>query len=260
MSGCAWLILPTYDEAANLAVAIRDAGAVLAMAAPEGFRILVVDDGSPDGTGAIADALAAAHPEVEVLHRRAKGGLGSAYQAGFERALAAKAGHVLLMDADGSHAAADLATLLERARAGADLVIGSRYVRGGGVRDWGRIRRLVSRAGCWYARRVLDLGLRDATAGLKCFRGDALERIEPATLRSRGYAFHVELKWRAVRLGLRVEETPIVFAARRSGRSKMTPRIAMEAAWMVPALRLAAAAKRVRKRRRPSREAAAGHS
>ncbi|CAA9503768.1 MAG: hypothetical protein AVDCRST_MAG69-2055, partial [uncultured Solirubrobacteraceae bacterium] len=162
--------------------------------------------------------------------------------------------------ADGSHAAADLATLLERARAGADLVIGSRYVRGGGVRDWGRIRRLVSRAGCWYARRVLGLHLRDATAGLKCFRGDALERIGPATLRSRGYAFHVELKWRAVRHGLRVEETPIVFAPRRSGRSKMTPRIAMEAAWMVPALRLAAAGERVRRRRRPSREAAAGHS
>ena len=260
MSGCAWLILPTYDEAANLAVAVRDARAVLATAAPEGFRILVVDDASPDGTGAVADALAAAHPEIEVLHRRAKAGLGSAYQDGFERALAARAGHVLLMDADGSHAATDLATLLERARAGADLVVGSRYVRGGAVRDWGRVRRLVSRAGCWYARRVLGVGLRDATAGFKCFRAEALERIEPATLRSRGYAFHVELKWRALRHGLRVEEVPIVFAPRRSGRSKMTPRIAAEAGWMVPVLRLAAAAERVRERRRPAQEPATGHS
>ena len=260
MSGCAWLILPTYDEAANLAGAVHDARAVLAAAAPEGFRILVVDDASPDGTGAVADALAAAHPEVRVLHRPAKAGLGSAYQNGFAQALAARAAHVLRMDADGSHAAADLATLLERARAGADLVIGSRYVPGGGVRDWGRVRRLVSRAGCWYARRVLGVGLRDATAGLLCFRAEALVRIDPAGMRSRGYAFHVELKWRALRRGLRVEETPIVFAPRRSGRSKMTPRIAAEAAWMVPALRLGAAAGRARKRREPPREPATGHS
>lgn len=260
MSGCAWLILPTYDEAANLAVAVRDARAVLATVAPEGFHILVVDDASPDGTGDVADALAAIHPDVEVLHRPAKAGLGSAYQAGFERALEARAAHVLLMDADGSHSAADLATLLERARSGADLVIGSRYVPGGGVREWGRARRLVSRAGCWYARRVLGVGLRDATAGFKCFRAEALEEIDHATLRSRGYAFHVELKWRAVRRGLRVDETPIVFAPRRSGRSKMTPRIALEAAWMVPALRLTAAAERVRGLRRPPREAAARRS
>ncbi len=260
MSGCAWLILPTYDEAANLAAVVDDARAVLAGAAPEGFRVLVVDDASPDGTGDIADALAAMHPEVEVLHRPAKAGLGSAYQAGFRRALDQRAAHVLLMDADFSHDPADLATLLERAREGADLVVGSRYVPGGGVRDWGRMRRLVSRAGCWYARRVLGVAVRDLTGGLECFRAEALESIDHAGLRSRGYAFHVELKWRALGRGLRVEETPIDFSARRGGRSKMTPRIALEAAWMVPALRLATAADGVSRRPRRTREPAPDHS
>ena len=258
MSGRAWLILPTYDEAANLAAVVAGARAVLAAAAPEGFRILVVDDASPDGTGDVADALAAHHPDVEVLHRPGKGGLGSAYQAGFRRALDAHATHVLLMDADGSHVAADLAALLERARSGADLVIGSRYVPGGGVRDWGTARRLISRGGCGYARRVLGSELRDLTAGLMCFSAEALVAIDHAGLRSRGYAFHVELKWRALRRGLRVEEIPIVFEARRSGRSKMTPRIALEAAWMVPALRLTAPGGS-RGLERPPREPLAGH-
>lgn len=238
MRGCAWLILPTYDEAANLAAVVADARVVLAQAAPEGFVILVVDDASPDGTGRIADALAAAHPDVEVLHRPAKLGLGSAYQAGFRRALEAGADRVLQMDADFSHDPRDLATLLGVVGAGADLVIGSRYVDGGGVRDWGMWRRAVSRAGCWYARRVLGVGVRDLTGGLKCFRAEALVEMDHAAVRSRGYAFQVELTWRALRGGMRVRETPIVFAARRAGHSKMTPRIALEAAWMVPALRL----------------------
>lgn len=238
MRGCAWLILPTYDEAANLAGVVADARAVLARAAPEGFTILVVDDSSPDGTGRIADALSAAHPEVEVLHRPAKLGLGSAYRDGFRRALEAGAGRVLQMDADFSHDPRDLAKLLEVVGAGADLAIGSRYVNGGGVRDWGMWRRAVSRAGCWYARRVLGVGVRDLTGGLKCFRAGALVEMDHAAVRSSGYAYQVELTWRALRCRMQVTETPIVFAARRAGRSKMTPRIALEAAWMVPALRL----------------------
>ena len=203
-----------------------------------GARVLVVDDSSPDGTGRIAERLAAEHEAVEVLHRPRKSGLGRAYVAGFTHALAAGAGAVIEMDADFSHDPADLPRLLQGLTGGADLVLGSRYVDGGGIADWGRIRRLLSRAGCEYARRVLGVGVRDLTGGFKCFRASALEAIDYASVRSQGYAFQVELTYRALRSGLRVEEIPIVFREREEGSSKMSARIALEAAWLVPALRL----------------------
>jgi dolichol-phosphate mannosyltransferase len=235
-SPTAWLILPTYDEAENIEAIVDAARAVLAQAAPGAHRILVVDDGSPDGTGAIADRLAARHEEVEVLHRTTREGLGPAYLAGFARALDGGAAFVLEMDSDFSHDPADLARLLAAA-ADADVVLGSRYVAGGSVTDWGRARRLVSRGGSWYARRVLGLSVRDLTGGFKCFRREVLEAIDLPTVRSRGYAFQVELTHRAVRAGFRVVELPIVFRDRRAGQSKMSWRIAGEAALLVPQLR-----------------------
>jgi dolichol-phosphate mannosyltransferase len=232
MTGPPWVVLPTYDEAANVEPVVR---AVLA-ALPEA-RVLVVDDASPDGTGEIADRLAAELAAVQVLHRPGKAGLGRAYAAGFAHALAAGAGHVIEMDADISHDPADLPRLLAGARAGADVVIGSRYVPGGGIADWGTLRRAISRCGCGYARRVLGVGVRDLTGGFKCFRADALAAIDYASVRSQGYAFQVELTFRALRRGLLVVEVPIVFTERRHGESKMSARIALEAALLVPRLR-----------------------
>jgi dolichol-phosphate mannosyltransferase len=223
-----WVILPTYNEAENLETVVA---AVLA--ALPGARVLVVDDGSPDGTGAIAEAL----DGVEVLHRPGKSGLGRAYVAGFAHALRAGAGSVVEMDADLSHDPADLPRLLEPLTAGADLVVGSRYVPGGGIRDWDALRRGLSRFGCEYARRVLGVGIRDLTGGFKAFRANALEAIDYASVRSQGYAFQVELTYRALRAGLKVEEVPIVFSEREHGESKMSALIALEAAWLVPALR-----------------------
>ena len=243
MPAAVWLILPTYDEAENIAAIVGATRGVLAQAAPGDFRILVVDDGSPDGTGAIADGLAAEHDDVEVLHRTTREGLGPAYLAGFAHALAGGAQLVLEMDADFSHDPADLARLLAAAR-DADLVLGSRYVAGGAVTDWGAVRRLVSRCGSWYARVVLGLDVRDLTGGFKCFRREVLEAIDLPTVRSRGYAFQVELTHRAVRAGFRVVELPIVFRDRQRGTSKMTWRIAGEAAILVPQLRFSAPARR----------------
>jgi dolichol-phosphate mannosyltransferase len=227
-----WIILPTYDEAENLEPLVR-----ALLAAVPGVQVLVVDDSSPDGTGAIADALAAERDDVQVLHRPRKSGLGRAYVAGFAHALQAGAGTVVEMDADFSHDPADLPRLLAPITAGADVALGSRYVPGGGVADWGPIRRHVSRLGCGYARRVLAVGVRDLTGGFKAFRADALEAIDYGSVRSQGYAFQVELSYRALVRGLRVEEVPIVFRERRHGTSKMSTRIALEAAWLVPALR-----------------------
>jgi dolichol-phosphate mannosyltransferase len=239
MRGVPWLILPTYDEAENLEPVVAGARAALAAAAPGGFRILVVDDASPDGTGAIADRLAAAQPgEVEVLHRPAREGLGPAYLAGFARALDGGASHVLEMDADLSHDPADIPRLLDAVDdGGADLALGSRYAPGGGIADWGPLRRAVSRGGSWYARRVLDVGVRDLTGGFKCFRAEVLRAIALESVRSHGYAFQVELTYRTVCAGFTVVEVPIVFRDRARGRSKMSWRIALEAAWLVPALR-----------------------
>jgi dolichol-phosphate mannosyltransferase len=237
LPGPPWLILPTYDEAENVEAIVAAALAVLRDAAPEGHRVLIVDDDSPDGTGRIADRLAAEHEQVEVLHRTLREGLGPAYLAGFARALEGGAGYVFEMDADFSHDPADLARLLECVRGDADVALGSRYVDGGGVEDWGLVRRVVSRGGSWYARRVLGLGVRDLTGGFKCFRREVLEAIDLPTVRSRGYAFQVELTYRAVRRGFRVREVPIRFRDRLHGRSKMSARIALEAMWLVPRLR-----------------------
>jgi dolichol-phosphate mannosyltransferase len=237
MSGESWLILPTYNEAENIRAIVTAAGEVLARAAPEGFRVLVVDDGSPDGTGRIAEELAAEHDWVAVLHRAQKSGIGPAYLAGFRHALDRGAGYVMEMDADFSHDPADLEGLLEAVHAGADLALGSRYVPGGGVTDWGLLRRLISQGGSTYARWVLGLSVRDLTGGFKCFRREVLEAIQFDGVRSQGYAFQVELTYRAVRAGFRVVEVPIVFRDRQRGQSKMSWRIAAEAMWLVPLLR-----------------------
>jgi dolichol-phosphate mannosyltransferase len=235
--GPAWLILPTYDEAPNVAAIVRAALDVLGRAAPGAHRILIVDDDSPDGTGDIADRLAAEHETVEVLHRTVREGLGPAYLAGFAYALEHGADYVFEMDADFSHDPADLARLLDCVRKGADLALGSRYVRGGAVADWGILRRLVSRGGCLYAQAVLGLPVRDLTGGFKCFRAEVLRAIDLTTVRAHGYAFQVELTNRALRRGFRVVEVPITFRDRLHGRSKMSPRIAWEAMWLVPQLR-----------------------
>ena len=238
MAGTAWLILPTFNEAENLEAVVDAARATLLVAAPAGFRVLVVDDSSPDGTGAIADAIAGRHDDVEVLHRPRREGLGPAYIAGFDRALGADASEVLEMDADLSHDPADLARLLAAVREqGADVALGSRYVEGGGVNEWSALRRAVSRAGSWYARAVLRIGVLDPTGGFKCFRADVLRAIDLPSVRSRGYNFQVELTYRALVCGFRVVELPIVFRNRTRGKSKMSPRIALEAALLVPQLR-----------------------
>ncbi len=234
----AWLVLPTYNEAGNVEAIVRAALPQLAAAAGTGggHRILVVDDSSPDGTGAIADRLAAELEAVEVLHRSAKDGLGRAYLAGFRRALEAGAELVLEMDSDFSHDPLDITRLVEASRE-ADLVLGSRYVAGGGIVNWGLGRRLLSRGGSWYARTVLGVPIRDLTGGFKCFRREVLERLDLATVHADGYSFQVELTYRALEAGFRVREIPIVFHERREGASKMTGRIALEAVWKVPALR-----------------------
>ena len=232
----AWLVLPTYDEAGNVERIVRAALDALAPAAPE-HRILIVDDASPDGTGEIADRLAAANDSVEVLHRPGKQGLGRAYVAGFERALEAGAGLVIQMDADFSHDPADLPRLIAASEQ-ADLVIGSRYVEGGGVEGWGPVRRTLSRGGCLYARAILHVPVRDLTGGFKCWRRSALEALDLSAVHADGYGFQIETTYRAVRAGLRVHELPIRFRDRDVGESKMTARIALEAVWKVPALRL----------------------
>jgi dolichol-phosphate mannosyltransferase len=224
------VVLPTYNEAGNLERLVR---AVL----EHDVRVLVVDDNSPDGTGAIADRLADELDAVEVLHRPRKAGLGRAYLAGFDHALRSGAELVIEMDADFSHDPADL-PLLVAAAGDADLVLGSRYIEGGGVVDWGLLRRALSRGGSFYARTVLGVPVRDLTGGFKCFRREVLEAIAPTGVQANGYAFQIELTYRAIRAGFRVTEVPIVFRDRAVGRSKMTPAIALEAVWRVPALRL----------------------
>jgi dolichol-phosphate mannosyltransferase len=237
MSGEPWLILPTYNEAENVRAIVAAASDALAGAAPDGFNILVVDDGSPDGTGRLADQLAEEHQWMHVLHRTQKNGIGPAYLAGFRHALDRGAGYVMEMDSDFSHDPADLARLLQAAEDGADLALGSRYAPGGGVTDWGMLRRFISQGGSTYARLVLGLHVRDLTGGFKCFRRDVLEAIQFDGVRSQGYAFQVELTYRAVQAGFRVVEVPILFRDRQQGTSKMSWRIAAEAMWLVPLLR-----------------------
>lgn len=231
--GPTWVVVPTYNEAEtirDLVVAVRDR-----VAPPR--RVLVVDDASPDGTGEIAGELAAAHDDVEVLHRDAKRGLGPAYVAGFQRAIAGGAAQVVQMDADFSHDPAHLPVLLGELER-ADLVLGSRYVDGGVVHDWGSGRRAISRLGSRYARAALGVGVRDLTGGYKAWRREALEEISIADVESVGYAFQVETTFRAIRAGLRVVEVPIAFRDRRVGASKMSRAIVFEAAWQVPAMRM----------------------
>jgi dolichol-phosphate mannosyltransferase len=237
MDGTAWLVVPTYNEAENIGPLVDAARAALGAAIPDAFRILIVDDSSPDGTGAIADAIAERHADVQVLHRAQREGLGPAYLAGFRVALEAGATRVLEMDADFSHDPADLPRLLATVDAGADLALGSRYVDGGQVEDWGLVRRVVSRGGCTYARAVLGLEVHDLTGGFKCFRREVLEAIELDSVRSHGYSFQVEMTLRAIQRGFDVREVPITFRDRRRGRSKMSPWIALEAMLVMPVLR-----------------------
>ena len=230
--GPAWLVLPTYNEAENVESLVEAARAKL----PPSAQVLIVDDGSPDGTGEIADRLAERHENVHVLHRSRKEGLGPAYIAGFRRALEGGAGFVLEMDSDFSHDPAYLPRLLEAAKR-ADVVLGSRYVDGGGVSDWGSLRRAVSRGGSTYARLVLGVPVRDLTGGFKCFRREVLEAIDLDAITTRGYAFQVEMTYRAIRQGFKVVEVPILFRDRRVGTSKMDLSIAAEAVWRLPLLR-----------------------
>jgi dolichol-phosphate mannosyltransferase len=233
-----WLVVPTYNEAENLEALVQAATKALRKASPEGFAMLIVDDNSPDGTGRLADRLAAEREELRVLHRPGKGGLGPAYLAGFAEALAGGAGYVMEMDADFSHDPEDVGRLLAAARDGADLVLGSRYVPGGGVENWGALRRMVSRGGSWYARMLLGVPVRDLTGGFKCFNRRVLEGIDLGEVHADGYGFQIELTYRAIQAGFKVTEVPILFRERREGQSKMTARIALEAVWKVPALRL----------------------
>jgi dolichol-phosphate mannosyltransferase len=241
MPPATWIIVPTYDEAASIERLLRGVATVLADCAPGDHRILVVDDGSPDGTGAIAERVGAELGVVEVLHRRAKRGLGQAYLAGFAHALEAGAQVVCEMDADLSHDPVHLPALLAAAER-ADVVLGSRYVPGGGVTDWGIVRRLLSRGGCAYARLILGLPQKDLTGGFKVLHRRVLEAIELGSVRSQGYVFQIEVTYRAVLAGFRVAEVPITFRERDAGDSKMSPRIALEAMWRVPGLRRTARA------------------
>ncbi len=236
-----WIIVPTYDEAGSIERLLRGAAAALAQAAPGAHRILVVDDGSPDGTATIAERVGAELGVVEVLRRSGKGGLGQAYLAGFGYALAAGAQLVCEMDADLSHDPAHLPALLAGAEH-ADVVLGSRYVPGGGVAGWGLLRRAISRGGCAYARAILRLPQHDLTGGYKVLRREVLEAIELKSVRSQGYVFQIEVTYRAVLAGFRIAEVPITFRDRDAGASKMSSRIALEAMWRVPLLRRTARA------------------
>jgi dolichol-phosphate mannosyltransferase len=235
-----WLIIPTYNEALNLERIVTAARSELSRVSAGTYRILVVDDNSPDGTGAIATSLAAASDDLEVLHRPGKAGLGQAYLAGFELALGSGAEMVIEMDADFSHDPRYLPAMLEAAR-NADLVLGSRYVPGGGVRDWGLARKLISRGGGLYARLILGVGVRDLTGGFKVIHRRVLEAIDLPSVRAEGYVFQIEVTYRAVLAGFTVTEVPIVFADRTAGKSKMSGRIALEAMVLVPAIRRDAA-------------------
>jgi dolichol-phosphate mannosyltransferase len=233
--------LPTYNERENLEPMVA---ALLERLGPDD-RVLVIDDDSPDGTGVIADRLAAENDRVAVLHRPTKEGLGPAYLAGFRRALDDGAELVLEVDCDFSHDPDDVPRLIA-ATADFDLVLGSRYVPGGRVENWSRSRRLVSRAGSTYARVLLRAPVRDLTGGFKCYRREVLERIDLGAVSSRGYAFQIETTYRALRAGFRVLEIPIVFVDREAGRSKMSRTIVLEAIWRVPHLRLLALLGRLR--------------
>ena len=230
----ALVCVPTFNERDNVEALVRALGEVLDTARD---RVLVIDDGSPDGTGEIADRLAAELPWLDVLHRTRKEGIGRAYLAGFGRALATDAQLVLEMDCDFSHDPRDVPRLIAACEDGADLALGSRWVAGGGTRNWGLPRRVISRGGSLYARVVLGVGVRDLTGGFKCFRREVLETIDLDAIAARGYGFQIEGTYRALRAGFRVVELPIVFVDRRVGESKMSGAIVVEAMRQVPVLR-----------------------
>ena len=226
--------LPTYNERENLEAMVERLGGILG----DDAVVLVIDDNSPDGTGEIADRLAAERERVHVLHRPRKEGLGPAYLDGFRRALELGAELILELDCDFSHDPADVPRLVAAADE-ADLVLGSRYVPGGGTRNWGALRRVISRGGSLYAQLLLGVPIRDLTGGFKCYRRAVLETIDLGAIHSKGYAFQIETTYRALRAGFRVVEVPIVFVDREIGGSKMSRSIVLEAVWKVPALRLA---------------------
>jgi dolichol-phosphate mannosyltransferase len=225
--------LPTYNELENLEPMLRALG-------DKDVRVLVIDDSSPDGTGELADRLAQELDYVDVLHRETKEGLGPAYLAGFRRALSDGAELVLEMDCDFSHDPNDVPRLLAAVEGGADLALGSRYVPGGGVRNWGLVRRVISAGGSLYARVLLGVKVRDLTGGFKCYRRGVLEAIDLDAIETKGYAFQIETTYRVLRAGFEVVEVPITFADREVGGSKMSKAIVAEAIWKVPGLRLAA--------------------
>jgi dolichol-phosphate mannosyltransferase len=230
--------LPTYDEAANVEPMVRALGAALD---PSRDRVLVIDDSSPDGTGAIARRLAEELDWVEVIERPGKEGIGPAYRDGFRHALAAGAEIVVQIDCDFSHDPGDLPRLLAPVESGAaDVALGSRYAEGGGTENWGLVRRAISAGGCLYARVVLGVPVRDLTGGFKCMRADVVRRLDLERVSARGYGFQIEVTYRALRDGFRVVEVPIRFVDREVGRSKMSRAVVVEALWLVPALRLRA--------------------
>lgn len=231
-----WLVLPTYNEAENIGPIVAAVVQRLSEVTDR-FTVLIVDDNSPDGTGEAADRLAENYAQVQVLHREGKEGLGRAYLAGFDVALKGGAELICEMDADFSHDPRDLVRLVRAAHEECDLAIGSRYVTGGGVRDWPASRKAISRGGCWYARTILGIEVQDVTGGFKCFRRATLEAIELDKVISNGYGFQIELTYRAIRAGKKVQEVPIWFTERRAGESKMSPQIAIEAALRVPGLK-----------------------
>ncbi len=233
MSDRVLIVVPTYNERDNVDEVVRQ----FLTPVPEA-ELLFVDDNSPDGTGARLDELATGNPRVHVLHRPGKLGLGTAYLDGFAWGLARDYAYLFEMDADFSHDPSYLPAMIARARAGADVVIGSRYVAGGGTRNWGVGRKLLSRGGSLYARTVLGVKIRDVTAGFICYRRAALEALDLAAIKSNGYSFQIEMKYRALAAGLKVAEVPIVFVDRRVGKSKMSRAIFAEALTMVWKLRL----------------------
>ncbi|HVV86013.1 MAG TPA: polyprenol monophosphomannose synthase [Kofleriaceae bacterium] len=226
------IVVPTYNERDNVDEVVRQFLAPIA-----GAELLFVDDNSPDGTGVRLDELAAENPRVHVLHRPGKLGLGTAYLEGFAWGLAHGHDYLFEMDADFSHDPKYLPVMLDRAKAGADVVVGSRYVAGGGTRNWGVGRKIISRGGSLYARTVLGVSLRDVTAGFICYKRSALEALDLGAIRSNGYSFQIEMKYRALAAGLKVAEVPIVFVDRRVGKSKMSRKIVAEALAMVWRLR-----------------------
>jgi dolichol-phosphate mannosyltransferase len=230
--GRATVCLPTYNERENIEPMLRALGEY-------GVRVLVIDDNSPDGTGRLADRLAHELDYVDVLHRPHKEGLGPAYVAGFRRALAHGAERILEMDADFSHSPADVPRLIA-ATDDADLALGSRYVDGGEIVNWGPVRRAISAGGSFYARALLSVRPHDLTGGFKCYRADVLRTIDLDAIHSKGYAFQIETTYRTLRAGFTVVEMPIRFVDREAGGSKMSRAIVLEAIWKVPALRLAA--------------------